>query len=176
MKSLLTKSIAAGLFLTFSFVGNAQEKIKWMSFTEAAEASEKEPRKIVIDVYTDWCGWCKKMDASTFNNPTIAKYINEKYYAVKMDGEFKEEITFKGRTYKFVPNGRRGYHELPAELMNGRMSYPTIVYLDEEFNLIQALPGFRSAQDIEPILKFFGDNNYKNMSWESYQQVHKSDL
>lgn len=147
-----------------------------MSFEEAAKAWEKEPRKIFIDVSTSWCGWCKKMDATTFSNPTLAKYINAKYYAVKMDGEEKKDITFRDRTYKFVPNGRRGYHELPAELMGGKMSYPTIVYLDEQFAIIQSLPGYRSAQDIEPILKFFGDNKYKEMDWESYQKVHQSDL
>ena len=159
----------------FSLTASAQE-INWMSFTEAVEANKKEPRKFIIDVYTDWCGWCKRMDASTFSNAVIVDYINKNYYAVKMDGEYKKDIVFNDRTYKFVPRGRRGYHELPAELMGGKMSYPTIVYLDEDYGIIQSIPGYRSAKDLEPIIKFFGENAYKEMKWEDFQKQHQSAL
>ena len=63
------------------------EKVQWMSFEEAVAKNKLEPKKIFVDVYTDWCGWCKKMDAGTFNNPVVAKYLNEKYYNVKLDAE-----------------------------------------------------------------------------------------
>ncbi len=149
-------------------------KIEWLTWEEAVERMEKEPRKIMVDVYTDWCGWCKKMDASTMKDPTIAELVSGDWYAVKMDGERKEDITFKDRTYKFVPNGRRGYHELPAELMNGKMSYPTLVFLDENYGVIQPLPGFRQAPELEKILAYFGGDFYKNTSWEKFQEEYKS--
>ena len=57
--------------------------VKWMSFEEAVAKSKIEKRKIFIDVYTDWCGWCKVMDKSTFNDPQVAKILNEKFYPVK---------------------------------------------------------------------------------------------
>ncbi len=142
--------------------------INWMTWDEMAAAQAKEPRKVLIDFYTDWCGWCKKMDASTFSNEVIAKYVNEKYYAVKFDAEQKGDIVFKGRTFKFVANGRRGYHELAAEIMGGKMSYPTVGYLNESFGVIQAVPGFQTAKDMERIVKFFGDNAYESTSWEKY--------
>ncbi|MBP9152977.1 MAG: DUF255 domain-containing protein, partial [Flavobacteriales bacterium] len=69
-----------------------QEEIKWVSLEEADALRRTEPRKILIDVYTDWCGWCKKMDASTFKDPKVVAYINANYYAVKLDAEQKEPI------------------------------------------------------------------------------------
>ena len=151
-------------------VNKAQEtKVKWYSFEEAVELNKKEQRKIFIDVYTDWCGWCKKMDATTFTNPEIAKILNEQYYAVKFDAEQKEEITFKGQTFKFIPNGRRGYHELAAALLNNKLSFPSVAYLNENNQLLAAVPGYYTADKLEPVLKFFADNAYKTQSFEEYQ-------
>lgn len=175
--------LAIILFLGWSTSANAQHGVaaevdengvEWLTFEEAVKRNEQEPRKFMIDVYTDWCGWCKKMDASTMKNPVIMQNLRENYYAVKMDGEYKKDINFGGRTYKYVAQGRRGYHELPAELMQGRMSYPTLVFLDEEYNVIQPLPGYKTARDLDPILTFFGGDYYKNTPWEKFQAEYKS--
>src|SRR6187397_3084056 len=69
-----------------------KDPINWISLQEAEKLSKKQPRKIVVDVYTDWCGWCKKMDKSTFADAKTAAYVNKHYYAVKLDAETKEEI------------------------------------------------------------------------------------
>jgi thioredoxin-related protein len=132
-----------------------QAQINWISFEEAIERNKKKPKKIFIDAYTDWCGWCKVMDKQTFTDPIIIEYINANFYAVKFDAESKNPITFKGRTYQFVPSGNRGYHELAAELMNNRMSYPTVVFLDENMDLLQPIPGFVKPAELDIILKYF---------------------
>lgn len=149
-------------------------KIEWLSWDQAVAKMEKQPRKIMVDVYTDWCGWCKRMDATTMEDPKIIKIINEKYYAVKMDGEGKKDITFRGRTYKFIAQGHRGYHELPAELLSGKMSYPTLVFLDEDYGIIQPLPGYQDVPTLEPILAYFGGGFYKTTPWESFQNDFKA--
>lgn len=148
------------------------DKIAWLTWEEAIEMNEKAPRKIVVDIYTEWCGWCKRMDASTFAQADIANYINENYYAVKFDAEQKEDITFKGKTYSFIANGKRGYHELAAEITGGMLSYPTTVFLDEEMNVIQAIKGYKDAKAFEQIATYFGGNNHKKTPWESYQRSY----
>lgn len=147
----------------------AAAKIEWLSWEQAVAKMEKQPRKIMVDVYTDWCGWCKRMDATTMEDPAIIKIIGEQYYAVKMDGEGRKDITFKDRTYKFVAQGNRGYHELPAELLSGKMSYPTLVFLDEQYGIIQPLPGFQDVPTLKPILAYFGGGHYKTTPWETFQ-------
>jgi len=149
--------------------------INWVSIEEADKLRQTEPRKILVDVYTDWCGWCKRMDATTFSDPQLVKYVNENYYAVKLDAEHKEPITVGGKTYEFVPNGRRGYNEIANELLQGKMTYPTIVFLDESMNMIQPMPGYLDAETMQPILEYLAENAYKETPWEEWLKQHKSD-
>lgn len=108
------------------------------------------------------------MDATTFSQDHIAKYINEHYYPVKFDAQYKEMIEYKGSKYIFVKSFSGGYHELAAAILNGRLSYPSTVFLDEEANIIQAIPGFQNDEDFEMIIHYFGENHHKTTPWNKY--------
>lgn len=167
------------LLSIFALSLSAQDEkagINWMTIEEAEAAAKDEPRKLIIDVYTDWCGWCKRMDKTTFSNPVIVDYVNEHYYAVKLNAEQKDSISFRGYNFKFVKQGRRGYHELAAALLNGKMSYPSIVYMDENLDMIQAIPGYQDAKSLEKIIKYFGENRHTELSFEDYQKDFESSL
>ena len=144
------------------------EAITWLTLEQAEEACKKKPRKIFIDVYTDWCGWCKKMDATTFSDPNVAKYVNEKYYAVKMNAESPESIIFKEKVYKY--NASRRANDLAIAFLNGEMSYPTTVFVDEKLNVIQPLGGYLDASEFGKIIAYFGDNVYKKKTFEEYKK------
>ena len=107
------------------------QKINWMSMEEALAAQEKKPKKIIMDVYTNWCGPCKLLDKNTFGNPAVAAYVNENYYAVKFNAEGTEEITYQDFTYT-NPNyqaGRKGRNSqhLFAHALKVN-AYPSIVF------------------------------------------------
>ncbi len=144
--------------------------IQWLTVAEATEKMKSQKRKIFVDVYTDWCGWCKKMEQSTFENRAVVKYISENYYAIRFNAEQKEDVVWNGKTYKFKTVGNRGYHELAAEWMGGRMSYPTTAYIEDDFSLIQAIPGYLEAEKFEAIINYFGSNSHKKTPWESYEK------
>lgn len=147
-----------------------QIQVQWMTLEEALEKSKTEKRKIFIDVFTDWCGWCKRMDESTFVNPEVAQYLNDNYYAVKFNAEQQEDVIFNNKTYHFKKNGARGYHELAAEWLNNRLSFPTVVFLDESMNLIQPIPGYLEAPKLETILNYFGTDSHRTTPWETYEK------
>lgn len=154
-------------------VEDAPGKINWLTWEQALQKSKIQKKKLLVDVYTDWCGWCKRMDAATFQQEHIAKYVNEHYYAIKFDAEQKEDIVFNGKSYKFVKNGKRGYHELAAEITRGRLSYPTIVFLDENQSVIQPVPGYKSPEQFEQIITYFARNEHLKTPWESYQKAYQ---
>ena len=151
-------------------------EIDWISFEEAVARTEVNPKMILIDLYTDWCGWCKKMDRDTYSRKEIVSYVNEKFYAVKFNAEGSQEVNFRGYTFKFVPSGRKGYHELAAALTQNKLSYPTTVFMNEEFQIIQPIPGYLDARSFDVISRYMGDGKYKNIGWEEFQESYQSKL
>lgn len=143
--------------------------INWIPIHEVEAALKKNPKKIFIDVYTDWCGWCKVMDKKTFSNKDVAMYMNENYYAIKFNAERKDSITFMGKTYGFVPQYRS--NQLAAELMGGRMSYPTFVILDETAQNPIPVPGYQNVPTMEKILKYIATNTYKTVQFPEYEKT-----
>jgi thioredoxin-related protein len=160
--------------VSFIPVQTEESPVRWMTFEEAVERSKVDKRPVFIDVYTDWCGWCKVMDRNTFSDPKVAALLNGKFYAVKFNGEQREDVKFNGTTYKFVQSGRSGYHELAAALLNNKMSYPTVVFLDEDFRMIQPLPGYRQAPEFHMIAQFIGEGHYKDQKWDAWQERYQS--
>ncbi len=167
----------SGLFIFYSFTSKSPENLtttdlKWYTFEEAVEASKKNPKKMMIDIYTPWCGWCKKMDKTSFVDPKVTAYLNEHFYAVKLDAEMKEDVLFNQHKFEFrVDAGRRGIHTLAYSLLEGKMSYPSIVYMDEKMQRILISPGYKDGKDLLKELKFTGEEKYNVMKWEEYRKM-----
>lgn len=163
------------LFLIFNLLyldsSRAQEAIRWMNIEEAEQACQNKPKKIFIKVYTKWCGWCKKMDASTFKDPEVMAYLNEHFYAVSLDAESAENIIFRNKVFKY--DAQRQANELAILFLNGQMSYPTSVFLDEKLSVIQSVGGYQDAAQFNFIQHYFGSNFYKKKkSLEDYKAVY----
>lgn len=170
--------LLAVVFASGKLVAQSKEHmtgpVKWMSFEEAVEKAKTQKRKIFIDVYTDWCGWCKVMDKSTFPDPEIAKLLNENFYPVKLDAEQTADINFDGHTFKYVPMGNKGVHQLASSLLNNQMSYPNFVFLDENFKMIGNIPGYRKPDEFHLYLSFIGLDYYQKTNINDYQKEYKS--
>ena len=181
-KDLKKKIPAFGFFLLLTLQGVGQS-INWLTIEQAQALNKKEPRKILIDVYTTWCGPCKMMMTHTFSHPWIAGYINKHYYAVKFNAEGTETVIFKGTTFtnpgyiKDQP-GRNSTHQFTQAIapVNGRIAYPTIVFIDENLNLITPVQGFQKPDQFEPMLKFIADKKYISVKWQDYMSTFKGEI
>jgi len=157
---------------------NAQEsEINWMSLEEAVQAQAKNPKKIMMDVYTTWCGPCKMLDKNTFQNKDVVKYVNDHYYAVKFNAEGAEQINFKENVFKnpnYDPNksGRNAQHELAAALRI--TAYPTIVFFNENGDTLLPVPGYKTPSQLELYLKLFFNDDHQTINdqsqWDQYQK------
>jgi thioredoxin-related protein len=156
------------IFLLFIGINSQAQEINWMSMNEALAAQEKEPKKIFMDAYTVWCGPCKMLDKNTFTNYDVIEFVNENYYPVKFNAEGPEEIDFKGQLFKnpqYDPEKktrRNSPHQLARALKI--TGYPSLVFFDEEANLIAPIPGYRTPQQLELYLKLFAEDEYKKMT------------
>ncbi|MCS5489421.1 thioredoxin family protein [Algoriphagus limi] len=121
-------------FLFLAATAYSQEKITWLKFEEAVAANQSNPKMLLVDVYTDWCGWCKKMDAETFTDPEVIEYINANFYAVKLNAEDTQ------RTFDFM--GKKFSEAQMAAAMRVR-SYPNFVVIEPKLQNIAQLPGYR---------------------------------
>lgn len=167
------------IFLSLSaFDGPKTEEVKWLTFEEANELYKNEPKKLIVDLYTDWCGWCKRMESNTYTNPVIASYINENFYAIKFNAEQKAPVEFNGHTFEFIPEaGRNGTHSIAYAITGNKLSgYPMTVFMDEELRIIQPISGYLTPSQMEPILSFIGGGHYQTTKWEDFKKDHKSAL
>ncbi|MGB1308639.1 MAG: thioredoxin family protein, partial [Oceanihabitans sp.] len=145
----------------------AAQKINWVTLDEALELQKKKPKKIMIDMYTKWCGPCKMLDRNTFQNKDVANYVNENFYAVKFNAEGNDVVHYKGKKYSnpsYDPakaNRRNSPHELSRFF--SVTAYPTIVYLDEKGELIAPIKGYQAPTQIELYLKMFANDDYKDL-------------
>ncbi len=174
---ILTITVAA--IGTFSFINYPapDEKaglVHWYSFGEAVEMQKKNPKMIMVDVYTSWCGPCKMMAAYTFENEAIAKYLNENFYPVKFNAESWDSVKFNGFVFKNnnPPGTQRPVHEFAISILDGKLSYPSVVFVDADIKRVETIVGLHRAAEFEPIIKFIGSGVYKTKtSFEEYKKT-----
>jgi thioredoxin-related protein len=176
LKKILCLIAVSLTIFSFGFTqkpgGGETKGIKWVNFNEAVKLNKAHPKKIFVDVYTSWCGWCKRMDADTYTDPTVIDYINKNFYAVRLDAETRDTFYFNDHTFvNAYPVGTRGaVNELASSMLDGKLGYPTTVYFDEKFNRIQYIQSYMAKDVFLPIIHYFGDDKYKTMSFDDYKK------
>jgi len=170
-------------FILFSFIVKAQTKdsiynnfqkaggkVNWFSFSETEQLMKANKRPILISVHTEWCGWCKKMEITTFKDPQITSYINNYFYPIHFDAETSDTISFLGKTYTNPhPGKKRSTHELAPQLMGSSLSYPTTILMDHNYSNAVVIPGFLSAKDIASFLVFYKEQVLKSENINNFR-------
>jgi thioredoxin-related protein len=192
--------LTAGLLFSFSGFSQEKEAINWIPFDKAVELAQKNHKPIIVDIYTQWCGPCKMMSKNTFQNPAIAKYVNEHYYAVKFDAENFDTLKFnlivpdtvrdkKGKViktgtkkqplvfYNPAPKGTpRATHQFAVSILDSKLSYPSFVFLNDKIQRIDIVKGYHTPEQFEPIIKFIGSGAYIKIKYEDFVKTFKSGL
>ncbi len=175
----MIRKVIISVFVVLVTINISAQEINWVTFEEAVALQKKEPRKIMMDVYTNWCGPCKLLDKNTFGNKDVVKFVNENYYAVKFNAEGNTDVQYKDNTFtnpgydETKANRRNSPHQF-AQFLRVR-AYPTIAFFDEELKIIAPITGYQRPQQLELYLRLFKDDDYKQMkSQEAFNAYYKA--
>jgi len=171
--------------LTFATVGRSQQPllippVQWFSFEDAIALNAQRvayglpARKIFVDVYTEWCGWCRRFNDVTLSHPVIADILNTEWIPVKLNAERTDTVVINNQVFvNENPAGRPGPHQLAIALLSGQVGFPTQVFIDERGSVIEISPGFKPPAHLEAILRFFGSDAYKTVEWDVFRQTFR---
>ncbi|MEO5649106.1 MAG: DUF255 domain-containing protein [Ginsengibacter sp.] len=170
-RSILVLIACSFLFSFAKVKPTVKEKINWLSIEEVNVKMGTESRPVLIDLFTNWCYWCKVMDKKTYNRSEVISYINEHFYAVKINAESKQTIEWNNKNYYY--NAENKMNDFALYVTNGQLSFPTTVIFPEIKKEPAAISGFMEAKEIEPILKYFGEGKYKTQNFKEFSKTFK---
>lgn len=137
----------------------AANELHWQKFEDALSTAKKDDKIILVSFYTDWCGWCKKMDRETYSDAEIKNMLNKDFVSVKINPEKPGSIN--------LPNGSISFQQLASEL--GVRSFPSTAFLTNELLLIDVVPGFYEPSNMRTLLNFMSDGLFEKLSFQDYQ-------
>jgi thioredoxin-related protein len=168
-KNIIVVSIIFAMIIGFYFATNANgsenllDDNKQKSFEEILKDAQKNKKKVVVNVYADWCSWCKKMERETFPNDEVQKELKRNFYFYRMNGESSDIVEFDGRKWT------------KAQLTKafGIRGFPATIFLNYNSQPITVLPGYVDAKTFASILRYIGDDIYLKMNFDEYMKKQK---
>ena len=157
------------LFTSFKTPVSGTGELEWLKLGDISSKMDKEKKPVLIDLYTNWCYWCKVMDKKTYSNPQVQEYLQSHFYLAKVDAESRDDINWKNKSYAY--NKSYKVNDFAVFLTAGRLSYPSTIIIVDEIDTPIAIPGFMEPKELELIVKYFGEGMYKTKSFPEFQKT-----
>jgi len=147
-------------------------KVNWLQLNDITSKIKEKDKPVLIDLYTNWCYWCKVMDKKTYSNKKVVDYINDHFYSSRVNAETPDAINWKGKTYLY--NNTYHLNDFALFITFGRVSFPTTIIIADQKSAPIPIAGFLEPKELEKILKYFGDGAYKTMNFPEFEKTFKS--
>ena len=131
----------------------------WRSWDSGLPAAAASHRPVLVDVYTDWCGWCHRMDATVYSRPDVRSYLDSKFVVVRLNAESNETVHYGGQT-------------MSARALASAFNvsgYPTTIFLDSGGQHLANVPGYLEPEKFLQLVHYIGDGHMdRGTSWDDY--------
>ena len=158
-KLLRPALVLAAILGTLALSGSARADGAWMTWNAGLKRAAEVQRPVLVDVYTDWCGWCKRMDRDVYSRAEIRDYLGRHFVTVRLNAESADPASYAGRQY----NGRT------LAMKFGISGYPTTVFLRAGGEHLVNVPGYVPADQFLLLLRYIGDGHMdRGESFEAF--------
>jgi thioredoxin-related protein len=148
---------------TVAALGGDKNELRWSALDQGLIEANRTGKKILIDVYTTWCGWCKKMDTDTYSNARVSSYLQSHYVLVKLNAESSKQLTYKGEKYS----------EQDFARAFGVDGYPTILFLKSNGEPITKYSGYANAATFHDVVSYIAEDHYLTKKYDEYLKEKK---
>lgn len=172
LKRIYTAAFLLGLLSSVS-----AQQISWVTIENLPQQSNG--KYYIVDFYTSWCGYCKKMDRETFTHPTVAKIINNYYIPVKFNAEGNSTFIWQGIKYSATPTppgSRPSVHMFTKAVLGKQIGFPSFAFFTGDQSLITIVQGYHSAEDFIIILWYFASGDNKRYSFDKYKTIFDKEI
>jgi thioredoxin-related protein len=160
-RSLRNAAGVALLLLATAVPVHAQAQLQWLGWDAGMEEAQKTGRPVLVDVYTEWCGWCKRMDRDVYANPEVREYLAARFVTVKLDAEAALPAHYQG-------------HDYTSSTLADRFkvtSYPTTIFVRANGDHIINVPGYVPADRFLLVLRYISEGHLdRGVDWETFSR------
>jgi len=154
------------LLMASSVLG--QNKVRWTSWDVVNEKISKGDKKFIVYFYFDGCKWCRYMEDYTFTSDHLSRFINNNFYPFRINAASSDKIVISDHAYTSLRIGKYDFHELATEMLAGNMSFPSIVFLDEQFKKLAVYDQYIDSPNFEMLLSFYAGDHHKRTMWRKF--------
>lgn len=134
-------------------------EIRWMGIEAGLDAANGSDKKVLVNIYTDWCNFCKKMTDTVYPDSLVRQSVYEHFIPVGLNAESDALVTYQGSDIS--------ERDLARKL--GVRSYPTMLFMNAQGELILQSNGYMPAQDFNRMLLYIGSNAYQSMEFIQFE-------
>lgn len=149
MSAIARNSLWILLLLGASAVQAGDARVAWRGWEAGLREAKQLDRPMLVDVYTDWCGWCKRMDRDVYARPEVREYLQGNFVTVKLDAEATTPVPYEG-------------HPFTARSLSARFrvtGYPTTIFLKPDGEYLVKVPGYVESSRFLLLLRFIHDGH-----------------